>query len=102
MVILVVFKGFLLVKNLEILVQIVPASPIYYYFYVFRMLSGLLYKTHPNKLCKIFANKLCKTLVPDSLFSYISELQLSTSLNKGFRHIRSAKNFAKVLGVFTL
>ena len=31
MVILVVFKGFLLVKNLEILVQIVPDSPIYYY-----------------------------------------------------------------------
>ena len=32
MVILVVFKVFLLVKNLEILVQIVPDSPIYYYF----------------------------------------------------------------------
>ena len=29
-VILVVFKGFLLVKNLEILIQIVPDSPIYY------------------------------------------------------------------------
>ena len=31
MVILVVFKGFLLVKNLEILIQIVPQRPIYYY-----------------------------------------------------------------------
>ena len=31
MVILVVFKVFLLVKNLEILIQIVPDSPIYYY-----------------------------------------------------------------------
>ena len=31
MIILVVFKVFLLVKNLEILVQIVPDSPIYYY-----------------------------------------------------------------------
>ena len=31
MVILVVFKGFLVVKNLEILIQIVPDSPIYYY-----------------------------------------------------------------------
>ena len=31
MVILVVFKGFLLVKNLEILIQIVLDSPIYYY-----------------------------------------------------------------------
>ena len=31
MVILVVFKGFLVVKNLEILVQIVPERPIYYY-----------------------------------------------------------------------
>ena len=32
MVILVVFKVFLVVKNLEILIQIVPDSPIYYYF----------------------------------------------------------------------
>ena len=32
MVILVVFKVFLMVKNLEILIQIVPDSPIYYYF----------------------------------------------------------------------
>ena len=32
MVILVVFKVFLLVRNLEILIQIVPDSPIYYYF----------------------------------------------------------------------
>ena len=31
MVILVVFKVFLVVKNLEILIQIVPDSPIYYY-----------------------------------------------------------------------
>ena len=31
MVILVVFKFFLVVKNLEILIQIVPDSPIYYY-----------------------------------------------------------------------
>ena len=31
MIILVVFKGFLLVKNLEILIQIVPDRPIYYY-----------------------------------------------------------------------
>ena len=31
MVILVVFKGFLLVKNLEILIQIVPDRSIYYY-----------------------------------------------------------------------
>ena len=31
MVILVVFKVFLAVKNLEILIQIVPDSPIYYY-----------------------------------------------------------------------
>ena len=31
MVILVVFKGFLLVRNLEILTQIVLDSPIYYY-----------------------------------------------------------------------
>ena len=31
MIILVVFKGFLLVKNLEILIQIVLDSPIYYY-----------------------------------------------------------------------
>ena len=33
MVILVVFQVFLLVKNLEILIQIVPDSPIYYYSY---------------------------------------------------------------------
>ena len=32
MVILVVFIVFLLVKNLEILIQIVPYSPIYYYY----------------------------------------------------------------------
>ena len=32
MVILVVFKGFLLVKNLEILIQIVPDRSIYYYY----------------------------------------------------------------------
>ena len=32
MVILVVFKVFLVVKNLEILIQIVPERPIYYYF----------------------------------------------------------------------
>ena len=32
MVILVVFKGFLVVKNLEILIQIAPDSPIYYYY----------------------------------------------------------------------
>ena len=31
MVILVVFKAFLLVKNLEVLIQIVQDSPIYYY-----------------------------------------------------------------------
>ena len=31
MVILVVFKGFLWVKNLEILIQIVPERPIYFY-----------------------------------------------------------------------
>ena len=31
MVILVVFKGFLMVKNLEILIEIVPVSPIYHY-----------------------------------------------------------------------
>ena len=31
MVILVVFKVLLVVKNLEILIQIVPDSPIYYY-----------------------------------------------------------------------
>ena len=31
MVILVVFKVFLVVKNLEILIQIVPERPIYYY-----------------------------------------------------------------------
>ena len=31
MVILVVFKAFLVVKNLEILIQIVPDSAIYYY-----------------------------------------------------------------------
>ena len=33
MVILVVFKVFLVVKNLEILIQIVPERPIYYYCY---------------------------------------------------------------------
>ena len=32
MVILVVFKGFLLAKNLEILIQIVPDCSIYYYY----------------------------------------------------------------------
>ena len=32
MVILVVFKGFLLVKNLEILIQIVPDRSIYSYY----------------------------------------------------------------------
>ena len=32
MVILVVCKVFLVVKNLENLIQIVPDSPIYYYF----------------------------------------------------------------------
>ena len=32
MVILVVFKGFLLVKKLAILIQIVLDSPIYYYY----------------------------------------------------------------------
>ena len=32
MVILVIFKGFLLVKNSEILIQIVPDRSIYYYF----------------------------------------------------------------------
>ena len=37
MVILVVFKGFLVVKNLEILVQIVPDSPIYYYSHDLRL-----------------------------------------------------------------
>ena len=31
MVILVVFKVFLVIKNLDILIQIVPDSPIYYY-----------------------------------------------------------------------
>ena len=31
MIILVVFKVFLVVKNVEILIQIVPDSPIYYY-----------------------------------------------------------------------
>ena len=31
MVILVIFKGFLLVKNLKILIQIVPDRSIYYY-----------------------------------------------------------------------
>ena len=31
MVVLVVFKGFLLVKNLEILIQIAPERSIYYY-----------------------------------------------------------------------
>ena len=35
MVILVVFKVFLVVKNLEILIQIVPDSPIYYYLYLY-------------------------------------------------------------------
>ena len=41
MVILVVFKGFLLVKNLEILIQIVPDHSIYYYlFYRGHMLPG--------------------------------------------------------------
>ena len=33
MVILVVFKIFLVVKNLEIFIQIVPDSPFYYYLY---------------------------------------------------------------------
>ena len=33
MVILVVFKVFLVVKNLEILIQIVPERPIYYYLH---------------------------------------------------------------------
>ena len=33
MVISVVFKVFLVVENLEILIQIVPDSPIYYYCY---------------------------------------------------------------------
>ena len=32
MVILMVFKGFLLVKNLEILIQMVPDRSIYYYW----------------------------------------------------------------------
>ena len=32
MVILVVFKVFLVVINIEILIQIVPDSPIYYYY----------------------------------------------------------------------
>ena len=33
MIILAVFKGFLLVKNLEIWIQIVLDRPIYYYYY---------------------------------------------------------------------
>ena len=41
MVILVIFKGFLLVKNLEILVKIVPDRSIYYY-------SGGLINTSAN------------------------------------------------------
>ena len=40
MVILVVFKVFLVVTNLEILIQIVPDSPIYYYLY--RMFHGYI------------------------------------------------------------
>ena len=46
MVILVVFKGFLLVKNLEILIQIVLDSPIYYY-----------YHRHAKRVFKSFNNK---------------------------------------------
>ena len=34
MVILVLFKVLLVVKNLDVLIQIVPYSPIYYYYYL--------------------------------------------------------------------
>ena len=39
MVILVIFKGFLLVKNLEILIKIVPDHSIYSYYCVHYSLS---------------------------------------------------------------
>ena len=51
MVILVVFKVFLLVKNLEILIQIVPDNPIYYYIYIYR-----------NKNCQRTKEKSIKIL----------------------------------------
>ena len=41
MVILVVFKGFLLVKNLEILIQIVPEPSIYYYYKILELYNAL-------------------------------------------------------------
>ena len=36
LVILVVFKVFLVVKNLQILIQIVPDSPMYYYWHALK------------------------------------------------------------------
>ena len=42
MVILVVFKGFLVVKNLEIFVQIVPEHPIYSYLFNLRFLWNVM------------------------------------------------------------
>ena len=49
MEILVAFKGFLLVKNLEILIQIVPDCSIYYYYCV-------------NKFCFLLDSSVPKPL----------------------------------------
>ena len=54
MVILVIFKVFLVVKNLvvknlENLIQIVPDSPIYYYYKTFLNLEHLIIKQKNNK-----------------------------------------------------
>ena len=53
MVILVIFKGFLLVKNLEILIQIVPDCSIYSY--------SPMSDKQTKKQCDIFRKLIKKT-----------------------------------------
>ena len=63
MVILVVFKGFLLVKNLEILIQIVLDSPIYYYSHTCEEGGAHLRISFWHSLMKLQNNYLLKKLL---------------------------------------
>ena len=61
MVILMVVKGFLWVKNLEILIQIVPDRSIYYYLYVF---SEHTYREYHH--LRISKNQHCQQIIMNS------------------------------------
>ena len=85
MVILVVFKGFLFVKNLEILIQIVPKRPIYYY-------SSLLSILIPQSLISFIILKIPTLLSLLSTSTRLSSIFFNRLNNPTFLDLSSLAN----------